>query len=151
MSILADTAMIEYFVEPPLEFQIFGNELLTTWLTAVVQQEGCILQNINYIFCTDDYLLKINQEYLQHNYYTDIITFDNSEEQNHIEGDIFVSIDRVKDNAQEYNIVFEEEFRRVVVHGILHLIGFKDKTDEEQLEMRQKEAEYLAKYQELTP
>lgn len=150
MSILADTAMIEYFVEPPLEFQIFGNELLTTWLTAVVQQEGCILQNINYIFCTDDYLLKINQEYLQHNYYTDIITFDNSEEQNHIEGDIFVSIDRVKDNAQEYNIAFEEEFRRVVVHGILHLIGFKDKTDEEQLEMRQKEAEYLNKYQELT-
>jgi probable rRNA maturation factor len=91
-------------------------------------------------------LLQVNREYLEHDYYTDIITFDNSEEENRLEGDIFVSIDRVRDNARQLNLAEEQELRRVLAHGLLHLCGFGDKTDDEVQRMRQKEEESLASW-----
>ena len=113
------------------------------WIQQIVEQEGFQLNGINYIFCSDEYLLKINQEHLEHDFYTDIITFDNSETPKEIEGDIFISVDRVIDNAAQLNIPFEHELWRVLAHGVLHLCGYGDKTDQEIQEMRRKEEEAL--------
>lgn len=109
------------------------------WIKSISKSEGYKIKSLNYIFCTDEYLLEINKEYLQHDYYTDIITFDNSEEEGTLEGDIFVSIDRVKDNAAELGVHFDIELRRVLIHGLLHLIGFEDSTDQLKKTMRAKE------------
>ena len=98
---------------------------------------------INYIFCNDEYLHKINVEYLDHDTLTDIITFDNSEEDELIEGDIFVSVERIIDNCKDFNTTFEQEFRRVIVHGLLQLCGYFDKTDEDEKQMRAKEDYYI--------
>ena len=98
---------------------------------------------MNYIFCSDDYLLEVNKQYLDHDYYTDIITFDNSEEKGKLEGDIFVSIERVKENAENLKLAFDVELRRVLVHGLLHLIGFSDSDQELKNQMRAKEDECL--------
>ena len=119
-------------------------ELLSKWLKKVIDLEDQKLTHLNYIFCSDEYLLKINVEYLDHDYYTDIITFDNSDTPNSIEGDLFISIDRVKDNANTQGLTFQSELNRVMVHGLLHLIGYKDKSESEQIEMRGKEDHYLA-------
>jgi len=97
---------------------------------------------LSFVFCSDDYLLKMNKDYLQHDYFTDVITFDYTEN-NIISGDIFISIDRIKENAKRFNVTFEEELQRVMIHGILHLIGYNDKTEEEQSEMTEKENKYL--------
>jgi rRNA maturation RNase YbeY len=91
--------------------------------------------NLNYIFCSDNYLHQINVEYLDHDTLTDIITFDNSEEEETIEGDIFVSVERVEDNAKDLNVQFDDEILRVLAHGLLHLCGYDDHTDEEEAEM----------------
>lgn len=99
---------------------------------------------ISIICCSDEYLLKINEQYLNHNYYTDIITFDYVEN-SLISGDLFISIDRIKENAAKFGDSFLKEFYRVVFHGVLHLIGYKDKTDGEKAQMREKENFYLAK------
>jgi len=117
-------------------------------LSKISTDFGFFITEINYIFCTDDYLLKINQDYLNHDYYTDIITFDNSEEERQIESDIFISIDRVKENAQSLSLLFEEELTRIICHGLLHLVGFKDKTESEQKEMRKNEDTYLSLWNE---
>ena len=116
----------------------------TNWIKTVAQQYNKKIGNIAYIFCSDACILKINNEYLQHDYYTDIITFDYSEK-NIISGDIFISLDTVKSNAEKYNQLFETELHRVIIHGILHLCGQKDKTEEESDEMREKENEALEK------
>ncbi|MCT4600496.1 MAG: rRNA maturation RNase YbeY [Marinifilaceae bacterium] len=108
------------------------------WVQKVIEKNNKQLGDITYIFCTDDYLLNINREYLQHDYYTDIITF-NYCENDIISGDLFISIDTVIDNAKTFDVSFESEFRRVVIHGILHLIGFDDKTDIDQEEMTKQE------------
>jgi rRNA maturation RNase YbeY len=102
------------------------------------------VNQLNYIFCSDEYLLTINQQYLNHDFYTDIITFDNSEEEGIVEGDIFVSLDRIRENANELNKPFEEELFRVLAHGVLHLVGYDDINDEQELEMREKEDLYLS-------
>ena len=112
------------------------------WLKKVVLSEGKKLGEISYIFCDDDYLLKINQEYLDHDTYTDIISFD-STMGNILTGDIFISTERIAENADEYNVAFKEELRRVMVHGVLHFCGFKDKTAEEKELMRSKEEEKM--------
>ena len=104
--------------------------------------EGKLCSELSYIFCDDAYLLEINKEYLNHNTYTDIITFDYSTP-NSISGDLFISIERVKDNAQKFGISELEELRRVMVHGVLHLLGYKDKEESEIAEMRLKEEEKL--------
>jgi rRNA maturation RNase YbeY len=113
------------------------------WLSNVAKSEHKTISSLTYIFCSDEYLLDINIKYLGHDYYTDIITFP-YKEGNDIESDMYISIDRVKENAIEFSETFENELCRVMVHGLLHLIGYGDKNDDEIKIMRQKEEEYLA-------
>jgi probable rRNA maturation factor len=120
-----------------IDFQLLNEDPLSIWIEKIVQNEGKKLGPISYIFCNDDYLLNLNQSFLQHDTLTDIITFPYND--NPIEGDIFISIERVKDNAQDLNILFETELHRVMIHGVLHLCGYRDETDEEELAMRAKE------------
>lgn len=134
--------MINFHIEE-IEFKVVNPIKIKRWLKSTILSEGYELSEINYIFCADEYLHKINLEYLDHDTLTDIITFDNSEGEKQIEGDIFVSIDRVHDNAKDFNSTFEQEFRRVVVHGILHLCGYFDKSVEDEKLMRMKEEYYL--------
>ncbi|MFN3377968.1 MAG: rRNA maturation RNase YbeY [Runella zeae] len=136
--------MIQFFNED-IDFKVPQSRITKKWLLNIIEAEGFHLNQLNYIFCSDEYLLKINQEYLEHDFYTDIITFDNSEEDNHIEGDIFISIDRVRENASTLQKKFEEELRRVLAHGVLHLVGYDDLEDEQELQMRAKEDHYLSK------
>jgi probable rRNA maturation factor len=116
---------------------------LRSWISQTIIQEKHQLHELNFIFSSDDYLLKINQEYLKHDTYTDIITFDNSEEKGQILGDIFISIDRVKENAKNFNTAFQDELHRVMIHGTLHLLGYPDKKKEEKALMTKKENFYL--------
>jgi probable rRNA maturation factor len=108
----------------------------------LLSNEQKVLGDISIIFCSDEYLLKINEEYLNHNYYTDIITFDYCEN-NVISGDLFMSLERIAENADKFQTTFNKELYRVIFHGLLHLVGFKDKTDSEQKMMREKEEFYL--------
>lgn len=123
-------------------FSIDSEEGYSDWICRVINSEGKLCSELSYIFCDDAYLLEINKEYLNHNTYTDIITFDYSTP-NSISGDLFISIERVKDNAQKFGISELEELRRVMVHGVLHLLGYKDKEESEIAEMRLKEEEKL--------
>ena len=123
-------------------FSIDSEEGYSDWICRVINSEGKLCSELSYIFCDDAYLLEINKEYLNHNTYTDIITFDYSTP-NSISGDLFISIERVKDNAQQFGISELEELRRVMVHGVLHLLGYKDKEESEIAEMRLKEEEKL--------
>ena len=119
------------------------------WLIALAKEENQQISNLNYIFCSDEYLLNINKDYLNHDYYTDIITFDYSQEQV-VAGDIYISIDRVAENAEEFNVNFKEELMRVIAHGCLHLLGYKDKTEEEQTLMTKKEEASLSLLRKLS-
>lgn len=114
------------------------------WLKQQAEAEGFQVGDLNYIFCSDEHVLQVNRDYLQHDFYTDIITFDQSEEEDLIEGDIFISVDRVADNAQQLNVEPILEMRRVLAHGLLHLCGYGDKSPEEEQAMRAKEDEWLA-------
>ena len=134
--------MIQFFYENLPESV---NTKYTTWLKDIILSEDKKLGEINYIFCDDEYLLKVNQDYLQHDYYTDIITFDYVKGKT-ISGEIFVSLQRISDNASTLSKNYEEELRRVLAHGILHLCGYKDKTEEEEQLMRNKEDFYISKY-----
>ena len=117
---------------------------MQNWIEKCVQENSFSIENINYIFCSDPYLLDINQKYLNHDYFTDIITFDNSEpESEDLEGDLYISIDRVRDNALQLDQPFERELHRVMIHGVLHLMGFQDKTPEQESEMRDQEDKCL--------
>jgi rRNA maturation RNase YbeY len=124
----------EDLTEPNLDYQ-----KISVWLSSLIKKQGFTLNEINYILCSDEYLLGVNQQYLNHDYYTDIITFDNAEEEQTIESDIFVSVERVEDNAKEHKEDFNTEIIRVLAHGVLHLLGFKDKSEEEATEMRKQE------------
>ena len=135
--------MISFFSED-IDFKVPQSRKIKAWIKNTAETEGCKLNQLNYIFCSDEHLLNVNLQYLNHDFYTDIITFDNSEFENEIEGDIFVSIERVKENATKFGKSFGEELRRVLVHGVLHLVGFDDKTDDEEIKMREKEDFYLA-------
>lgn len=125
------------------DFQLQNEDSISEWLKHAVRLEKKALGEINYIFCDDEYLLKKNQDFLNHDTLTDIITFDYSEE-NKLSADIFISIERVKENALIFAVPFEKELKRVIIHGILHLIGYKDKSEEETKTMRSKENFYLA-------
>ncbi|KFC24219.1 rRNA maturation RNase YbeY [Chryseobacterium sp. FH1] len=135
--------MINYFFENIDLKKIDSN--ISIWLEDLILSENKKLGDINYIFCDDEYLLKVNQDYLDHDYYTDIITFDYVKGKT-ISGDIFVSLPRILDNASTLSQDSEKEFRRVLAHGILHLCGYKDKTEEEESTMRQKEDFYITRY-----
>ncbi len=115
------------------------------WLNEVAKQEGKKILELSYVFCSDDYLLEINKEYLNHDTLTDIVTFDNSEDPKKIEGDIFISIDRVKENGEKLG-TSATELERVMVHGLLHLLGYKDKKKEDKALMTEKEDFYIKQY-----
>lgn len=136
---------INFFAED-IDFNLPHKLKTKNWIKKVVQQEGAKINELTYIFCSDPYLRQVNKEYLQHDYFTDIVTFDNSEEENIVEGDLFISIDRIRVNSQDYEQPFEHELRRVIIHGVLHLLGYSDKTEEAQEVMRQKEDHYLSLY-----
>lgn len=124
------------------DFQLENESKYEDWIDSIIESEDKEPGEINYIFCDDDYLLEINKQYLDHDTLTDIISFDYCIG-DLISGDIFISIDRVKDNAQEYDVSFNNELLRVMSHGILHYCGYKDKTQEEQFLMRAKEQEKI--------
>jgi probable rRNA maturation factor len=128
------------------DFSLVNRNKLKIFINTLFKKEKKSLAQINYIFCSDNFLLKINQDYLQHNFYTDIITFDLSERKNEIIGEIYISIDRVKENAQTFKSTINKELHKVIFHGALHLCGYKDKSIKEIKIMRQKEEEYLLLY-----
>lgn len=135
--------MINYHTED-LDFELQQADSVSGWISQVVKDESKGLSSLTYIFCTDDYLLSINKQHLDHDFYTDVITFDYSDGSPTLSGDIFISIDRVKDNAKQLSETFNNELHRVMVHGVLHLCGYKDKTEGEEKEMRMKEDHYLS-------
>lgn len=139
----AEQEQINFFSET--DFNLQDEDTYRQWLERVIESETKSIEEINFIFCNDDYLHKINLQYLDHDTYTDIISFDNSVD-NQLAGDIFISVDRVKENAQEFNVDFEEELKRVLVHGILHFCGYKDKNESQSELMRQKEDEKISMF-----
>jgi rRNA maturation RNase YbeY len=132
--------MINFFSET--EFKLQNEEGIVNWISDAINSEKKILGEINYIFVSDEYLLNLNKTYLNHDTLTDIITFDNSVG-NILHGDIYISVERVQDNAIDFSVSFEEELHRVMIHGVLHLAGYRDKTDKEADEMRTRENHYL--------
>lgn len=132
--------MIEFFSET--DFSLDNPEAFSKWINTVLKSDGYNEGDITYVFCDDDYLHKINLEYLNHDTLTDIISFDYSIGKI-IQGDIFISIERVQENATDFNVSFFDELHRVIVHGVLHYCGYKDKTEEEEQLMRDKENHYL--------
>ncbi len=124
------------------DFELTNETVVSDWISKVILSENKSVGEINYIFCNDEYLLQINQQYLNHDTLTDVISFDYSLG-NELSGDIFISTERVIDNANDFKVTFVEELNRVMVHGVLHYCGFKDKTEEDELLMRSKEEEKL--------
>ena len=124
------------------DFELDNESQYEDWISRIIESEGFDEGEINYIFCDDEYLHKINVEYLDHDTLTDIISFDYTVG-NLIQGDIFVSVERVKDNANDFNVSFEEELKRVLSHGVLHYCGYKDKSPKDEALMRSKEEEKM--------
>jgi rRNA maturation RNase YbeY len=133
---------VEFHFED-VDFDMPAPDTVGPWLLDVAEAEGKAVHEIVYIFCSDEYLRRINVEYLDHDYYTDIITFDNSNTPDVLEGDMFISSERVADNARTFQVSFAQELCRVMVHGLLHLAGYGDKTEAETSAMRAKENFYL--------
>jgi len=124
------------------DFTLPNEAKISDWISGVIISENCKEEEINYVFCDDDYLHKLNVEFLNHDTLTDIISFDYSVGKK-LQGDIFVSTERVAENADEFEVSFQSELHRVIVHGVLHYCGYKDKTETEALQMREKENFYL--------
>ncbi len=133
-----------HFFEEDIQFSLQNRQAISKWIIDIIHRHNKELEEINYIFCSDPYLLSINQDYLNHDTFTDIVTFNNSDDDVVIMSDIFISIDRITDNANSLNIPFDQELHRVMIHGVLHLLGFDDKNDEEKLLMREKEEACLS-------
>ena len=131
------------FSSENIDFQLEKPLLIKRWIASSVQNESFNIGEISITFTSDDFLLKINQKHLNHDYFTDIITFDYSENST-LNGDLFISIDRVRDNAKEFGDSFANELSRVVIHGVLHLCGYKDKSAKDEALMREKENFYLS-------
>jgi rRNA maturation RNase YbeY len=125
-----------------LNFKLEDETAYSNWLSKVISSEYKHEGDINYVFCDDNYLIEINKQYLHHDTLTDIISFDYSV-RNELQGDVFISIERVRENAVDFKVDFEEELRRVLVHGILHFCGYKDKGEKDEKRMRQKEEEKM--------
>ncbi|MBQ4820046.1 rRNA maturation RNase YbeY [Aquimarina sp. MMG016] len=135
--------MINFYSET--YFKLTNKNAVSSWISRVIASEKKSEGEINFIFCNDKYLLKINQDFLDHDTYTDIISFDNSIG-NQLNGDVFISVERVFDNARIYETDNDEELRRVIIHGVLHFCGYKDKSEDEARLMRQKEEEKLTMF-----
>ncbi len=134
--------MAIYFSNADIDFSLNDEPLLKKWIAQVIKNHSMRVGKINYLFCSDEYVYDANVKFLNHDTYTDIITFDTVEGDS-VSGDIMISIDRVGENAKQFAVGFEEELHRVVIHGVLHLLGFKDKLDADAALMRQKENESL--------
>ncbi len=132
--------VINFYTEE-IEFELSDPKKIDIWIKSTINKEGKLLGNLNFIFCSDHYLHKINVEYLDHDTFTDVITFPYSDVK--IEGDIFISIDRIKENANSFEVPFENELNRVIIHGVLHLLGYGDKNSEDKQQMTLKENFYL--------
>jgi rRNA maturation RNase YbeY len=124
-------------------FKIENETVIKNWIKNTVSNEGKLLGEVQYVFCSDEYLLEINRKYLNHDYLTDIITFPLTESETLITAEIYISIDRVKDNSTKFNSSLTNELNRVIIHGVLHLCGYDDLTEEEKKIMRRKEDYYL--------
>ena len=135
---------IEFMVEDVPDFELSEAEGLLEWIERVAKVHEYRIVQLTYIFCSDDYLHKMNLEYLDHDTLTDVITFDNSDDADMLEGDIFISVDRVRDNANDLDVSFRDELHRVMIHGVLHLLGYHDKDLLSQTAMRAKEDYCLA-------
>jgi len=131
------------FFEEDIAYNLKNKNAVKKWISETILAEGYKLKELTYIFCSDNYLLQINQQYLNHDTFTDIITFDNSEIERVIIGDIFISIDRIRENAAKFNITVANELHRVIIHGALHLLGYMDKTAVAKQKMTEKEDFYL--------
>ncbi|TXE08439.1 rRNA maturation RNase YbeY [Gelidibacter salicanalis] len=125
------------------EFQLENELALSDWIAGAITNEGFTKGEINYIFCDDAYLLELNIQFLEHDTLTDIISFDYTMGKQ-INGDVYISIERVKENAEEFQVSFDDELHRVMIHGVLHYCGYKDKTEEEEAQMRSKENFYMS-------
>jgi probable rRNA maturation factor len=132
------------FFEENISFKLRNKTKVKEWIKSAIEAEGYTLRELNYIFCSDQYLLQINQQYLDHDTYTDIITFDNSDKDKVIAGDIFISIERIRENAKKFNSGEVNELHRVIIHGALHLLGYQDKKAESKKIMTNKEDHYLS-------
>lgn len=137
-------ANINFFKES-ITFRLSNKEELRKWIVSIVKSKQKKIENLNFIFCSDPYLRKINKTYLEHDYFTDIVTFDNSSVKGKIEGDIFISIDRIRINAKQYKVTVKDELHRVIIHGVLHLLGYGDKNLDQVKKMRAEEDKALAK------
>lgn len=135
---------IQFHFLQPVTLQ--QRQALKTFIRGLFKKERTPVESLTYIFCSDDYLLDINRQYLNHDYYTDIITFELNGKQEPVIGEIYISIDRVRDNATRFKTSLKEELHRVIFHGALHLCGYKDKSPKQEQEMRAKEAQYLRSY-----
>ena len=135
-------AAIQFFSEQ-LQFKVPNPRKTASWIKATILKEKSTLNSLNYIFCNDEYLRGLNIQYLKHKTFTDIITF-NYGSNKAIEGEIYISIDRIKENAEKFGVDFNSELRRVIIHGVLHLLGYKDKSKTEKALMRKKEDTYLS-------
>ncbi|GAA3971529.1 rRNA maturation RNase YbeY [Mucilaginibacter dorajii] len=133
------------FFEEGISYKLKNKTLVRQWIKDTIIAEGFKLKELTYVFCSDAYLLPMNQQYLNHDTLTDIITFDNSEVEGQIVGDIFISIDRIRENASKFGVTETQELHRVIIHGALHLLGYTDKTVVTKQKMTQKEDEYLAR------
>ena len=128
-----------------VDFTLPDEQSLKDWIDHTVKNEHCFTGNLSYIFCSDEYLWNMNKQYLGHDYYTDIITFDYVEDK-YVSGDMFISYDRVCDNAENFNVSRETELLRVMIHGVLHLVGYDDLTDEQEAEIHKMEDFYIDVY-----
>lgn len=137
-------AAVQFHAEA-INFVLPDSETISHWIESTIISENCQLNSLNFIFCNDTYLHKINVEFLNHDTLTDVITFPYAAEGEPIEGDIYISIDRIKENANKFNVTFFKELKRVMIHGVLHLCGYGDKNEVEQKIMRTKENFYLKK------
>ena len=134
---------IQIFVED-VDIELDRGDVLIRQCLQLIEKEGCNCGFVNFILCSDKYLLELNRQYLQHDYYTDIITFDNSEDEGIVESDIFISIDRAKENALDHGVAFEKELERLFYHGLLHLTGYNDKEADDKKVMTERENYYLS-------
>lgn len=132
-----------HFFNEDTTYKLLQKRQIKHWIHETIEHEGYQLTELNFIFCSDAYLLRINQDFLQHDDYTDVITFDNTEEPKMIQGDIFISIDRIRENAKLFKIPTSTELHRVMIHGTLHLLGYKDKSKKDKTLMTLKEDFYL--------
>lgn len=142
-------APINFFSED-VNYRLRHKTLIRHWIMQTIQAEGYGLQELNFILCSDAYLLDMNQQYLNHDTYTDVITFDHAEELKMIAGDIFISIDRIRENAASFKGTTLHELCRVMIHGTLHLLGYKDKSKAAKAKMTSKEDEYLGRLSSAT-